>query len=157
VDIPYGQSSATVSIVVIDDETVESLESVRLTISSNTAYDIGSPSYATVSITDDDDVPPPPPDDDAEQMMADTLTYFYASVDDGSLVGVSAWDLRKMQWTLEKAYDNIVKGLDAQACTNLSDAYLRCDGYSDIPDYVTGSATATLEAMIQEVIDELGC
>ena len=58
VDIPYGQSSANVSVDVIDDGTVESSETVRLTISSNSAYDIGSPSYAIVTIADDDEEQP---------------------------------------------------------------------------------------------------
>jgi alpha-tubulin suppressor-like RCC1 family protein len=156
--IPTGQSYAYVDVVVVDDGTVESTETVRLTISSNAAYTIGSPSYATVSITDDDNAPPPPVND-AEQMMADTLTFFYASVDDGSLVGVGTGknNLVSFKKMLETAYDQIVGGNYAGACGNLNDALSRCDGLSNPTDYVEGSATSTLNAMIQEVINELGC
>jgi hypothetical protein len=155
VDIPAGQSSAVIYVDVTDDTAVESSETVRLTISSNAAYTIGSPSYATVTITDDDDAPPPPPDD-VVQMMADTLTFFYASVDDGSLVGVGR-GLYSMQYMLETAYNQIVAGDYAGACGQLTDALSKCDGDSVIPDYVAGSATSTLNAMIEEVIIALGC
>jgi len=157
VDIPYGQSSANIFVAVIDDSTVESSETVRLTISSNTAYTIGIPSYAIVTITDDDI--PEPPDDDAEQLMADTLTYFYASVDDGSLVGFGNRNnyLVSFKKMLETAYNEIVAGDYAGACGQLNEALSRCDGLPNPTDYVSGSATSTLEAMIQEVINELGC
>jgi uncharacterized repeat protein (TIGR02543 family) len=160
VDIPAGQSSAVISVSVIDDAIVESSETVQLTISSNAAYAIGSPSYATVTITDNDNVPPPPTDN-AEQMMADTLTFFYASVDDGSLVGVGKGKGRKelttMQSLLETAYNQIAGGDYAGACGQLTEALSRCDGLSNPTDYVTGSATATLANMIRGVITELGC
>jgi len=54
VDIPLGQASALISVVVINDSSVEGPETVKVTISSNTAYDIDpSKSYATVTIVDD--------------------------------------------------------------------------------------------------------
>jgi hypothetical protein len=155
VDIPSGQSWATIDVIVIDDSSVESSETVLLTISSNAAYSIGSPSYATVTITDDDVLEPPVVD--VEQMMAKTLAFFYDSYDDGSLVSVGTWDLYRLRWTLESAYDRIVDEDYDDACVKLWDALSRCDGDKDIPDYVTGSATSTLEAMIREVIDALGC
>ncbi|MFC1792529.1 Calx-beta domain-containing protein [Planctomycetota bacterium] len=154
VDIPYGQSSATIYVVVINDGTVENSETVRLTISSNSAYDIGSPSYATVTITDDDEDLPV---SEAEQMMADTLVFYYASIDDGSLGGISN-KLVKMQTMLETAYNQIVNGYYDDACVQLTEAYLRCDGSKKpLMDYVSGTATADLAGMIQEVIIELGC
>jgi hypothetical protein len=111
-----------------------------------------------VSITDDDDIPEPPADD-AERLMGETLTYFYASVDDGSLTGFNNRNnnLVSFKKMIETAYDTIVDGDYAGACSQLTDVLSRCDGYNDIPDYVEGSATATLAAMIQEVIDALGC
>jgi hypothetical protein len=155
VDIPSGQSSAAIYIVVINDNTIENSETVRLTISSNTAYTIGSPSYATVTITDDDTSSP------VVDMMADTLTFFYLSVDDGSLQGVGTGRGRKalasMQNLLETAYALIVDGYYDDACVQLTDALSRCDGDNYIPDYVSGAATATLAGMIQEVINGLGC
>jgi hypothetical protein len=158
--IPSGQSYVYVYVVVIDDNAMENSEIVRLTISSNAAYTVGSPSYATVTITDDDDVPDPPVDD-VVQMMADTLTFFYASADDGSLVGVGKGkgvkELKSLQSMLETAYDQIVGGNYSGACGQLSDAYDRCDGQSNPTDYVSGSATSTLNAMIEEVMIALGC
>jgi hypothetical protein len=137
---------------------MENSETVRLTISSNTTYTVGSPSYATVTITDDDDVPPPPTVD-ITQMMADTLTFFYVSVDDGSLVGVGNGksNLVSFKKLLETAYNQIVAGNYAGACVQLTEAYTRCDGLPVPSDYVAGSATSTLAGMIQEVINELGC
>jgi len=156
VDIPYGQSSANISVAVNDDYDVENSETVRLTISSNAAYTIGSPSYATVAITDDDDVPDPPVVD-IVQMMADTLDFFYIKVDEGSLVGVRN-KLVRMQTMLETAYNQIVNGYYDDAYLQLSEAYLRCDGSKKpLMDYVSGTATATLAGMIQEVINEIGC
>jgi len=160
--IPAGQSYAYVDVVVVDDGTVESMETVRLTISSNAAYTIGSPSYATISITDDDSAPPPPVND-AEQMMTDTLDFFYLSVDQGYLEGVG-----KNKGFMDKALDSfqtmletalrLIKERDYNgACGQLNDALSRCDGLSNPTDYVSGSATATLNAMIEEVINELGC
>jgi len=60
VSVPAGSSSATVTVTPIDDSTVEGSETVVLTLSSDAAYDIGSPSSATVTIADNDQPPPPP-------------------------------------------------------------------------------------------------
>ena len=156
VDIPAGQYSALVYVFVIDDTATEDPETVQLMISSNTAYTIGSPSSAAVTIADDDTFSP------LVDMMADTLTFFYLSVDDGSLQGVGAGGrgrkaLASMQNLLETAYALIVDGYYDDACVQLTNALSRCDGDSYIPDYVTGAATATLAGMIQEVINGLGC
>jgi hypothetical protein len=58
--IPAGSSSATVTVTPIDDTTVESSETVILTLSGNAAYAVGSPGSATVTIADNDQPPPPP-------------------------------------------------------------------------------------------------
>jgi hypothetical protein len=159
VDIPSGQSSAYIDVVVIDDSDAEDSETVRLTISSNSAYTIGSPSNATVTIADDDVyLPAPPP---VEQMMAETLNFFYQSVDNGSLVGVGKGkgkkELNKLQNMLETAYQLIVDGYYGEACVPLSDALSRCDGYNYPPDYVSGDATVELAWMILQVINALDC
>jgi hypothetical protein len=159
--IPAGQYSASISVTVYNDSIVESSETVRVTISSNAAYTIGSPSYDIVTITDDDVSVPPPPVNNAEQMMTDTLDFFYLSVDQGYLEGIGKNKafkdkaLDSFQSMLETAL-RLIKEVDYNgACSQLSDALSGCDGIGD--DYVTGSATSTLEAMIQEVMDELGC
>ncbi|RPI62696.1 MAG: hypothetical protein EHM48_03680, partial [Planctomycetaceae bacterium] len=54
VTIPNGQSSATITVTPIDDTTTESTETVILTLSSGSGYSVGSPSAATVNITDND-------------------------------------------------------------------------------------------------------
>ena len=158
VDIPSLQSSATISVDVINDYTMESSESLRLTISSNTAYDIGSPYYATVTITDDDDVPDPPVVD-VVQLMAETIYFFDSEVKKGTLVSTSGGktNLVIMGKRLDYAYDQIVDGNYTGACTLLKDTYLRCDGLVDPPDYVEGSSTDELAWKILEVIDALGC
>jgi hypothetical protein len=161
VDIPAGQSSALVSVAVYDDDTVENSETVRLTISSNAAYTIGSPSSATVTIADDDEDVPDPPVVVAERMMAETLNFFYQSVADGSLVGVGKGkgnkELRLLKNMLETALGQIQGGYYQEACGQLSDALSRCDGDNDPPDYVSGDATVDLARMIRDVVNELGC
>ena len=50
-----GASSATINVATIDDPLVESLETVKLTLTANAAYVINPPaSTATVNIVDDD-------------------------------------------------------------------------------------------------------
>jgi hypothetical protein len=54
-DIPSGQASTPIPVDVIDDSLVEDSETVKVTISSNSAYDIDpSKSYAIATIADDD-------------------------------------------------------------------------------------------------------
>ena len=62
VTIGSGQSSVTVTITPVDDGAVEGDETVILTIQSNAAYNVGTPSSGTVTISDNDS--PPPPDQD---------------------------------------------------------------------------------------------
>jgi galactose oxidase-like protein/Calx-beta domain-containing protein/Kelch motif protein len=61
--IAAGQSSATVTVTPIVDAAVEGAETVVLTLSTNAAYIVGSPSNATVTIADSSSaggsVPPP--------------------------------------------------------------------------------------------------
>ena len=61
VTIPAGASSAVVTVTPIDDSTIESNETVIVTISTTAAYIVGSPNTATVIIADNDQPPPPLP------------------------------------------------------------------------------------------------
>lgn len=54
VTIPAGFSSATVTLVTLQDSRTEGTESATLTLRSTPAYKLGSPSTASVNITDDD-------------------------------------------------------------------------------------------------------
>ena len=54
VTIPMGSSSTTITITPIDDATVESDETVTLTLSSDAGYTVGTPDSASVTIGDDD-------------------------------------------------------------------------------------------------------
>jgi hypothetical protein len=56
--IPAGSLTATKSVTVTDDKTVEPTETAIVTIVSNPAYIIASPSSATVNIADNDVMPP---------------------------------------------------------------------------------------------------
>ncbi len=58
ISIPAGSASATRTVTPIDDSTVESAETVILTLSANAAYTVGSPSAGTVTIADNDIVLP---------------------------------------------------------------------------------------------------
>jgi len=54
VTIPANSASTTVTVTPINDSSVESDETVILTITSGSGYTVGSPSQATVTITSDD-------------------------------------------------------------------------------------------------------
>jgi len=54
VNIPNNQQTATVTITPVDDGTVESTETVTLTLAGGTGYTVGAPSSATVNIADND-------------------------------------------------------------------------------------------------------
>jgi hypothetical protein len=57
VTIPAGQSTATITVEVLDDLLDESEESVEITLDAGTGYEVGSADSAAVAIADDDDVP----------------------------------------------------------------------------------------------------
>ncbi len=61
VTIPAGSASVTRTVTPIDDTTVESNETVILTLATNAAYTVGIPSSATVAIADNDAAPSPLP------------------------------------------------------------------------------------------------
>lgn len=52
--IPTGASSAQVKVAPLDDAVVESAETVRVTLSANRSYGVGSPAAAEAAITDND-------------------------------------------------------------------------------------------------------
>jgi acetyl esterase/lipase len=58
VSIPAGQSTAILTVTPIDDTISESTETVIVTLSSNAAYSLGSPSTATLNLADNDNTDP---------------------------------------------------------------------------------------------------
>jgi len=58
VTIPAGAPSATIVLTVLDDTLAEPDESVLLTLAGGASYAVGSPSSATVTISDDDSASP---------------------------------------------------------------------------------------------------
>lgn len=60
VTIGAGQTSATVTIDPTDDSDVENNETIILTVTDGSNYDVGSPSAATGTINDDDAITPDP-------------------------------------------------------------------------------------------------
>ncbi len=58
VTIGAGSAFATVTVTPLDDTAVEGNEMVILTLSTNAAYTVGTPSSATVTIADNDSAPP---------------------------------------------------------------------------------------------------
>src|SRR2546421_685049 len=61
VSIAAGASSVTITVTPKDDSQVEGDETVVLTIGAGAAYNVGSPSSATVVIADNDQPPPEKP------------------------------------------------------------------------------------------------
>ncbi len=66
--IPAGQSSATVTVATINDSIQQNTETVVLTLATDAAYNLGTPTSATVNILDDDSPPLP------VVTVADTIT-----------------------------------------------------------------------------------
>ena len=98
---------------------------------------------------------------EASEQMAETLTFFDASVASEDLVGEGAGKsgpkrLDTLRNMLVEAARLIDEGLYAEARMQLADAYRKCDGQSPPPDFVTGDAATELAAMIQDVIATLG-
>ena len=96
------------------------------------------------------------------EVMADLIEFFEASVEAGTLVGdgpgsSASGRLKAFRNMLNAANDLIVDGDIALACEQLQDAKDRADGVHPPPDFVAGSARADVEAMIVEVMAELGC
>jgi serine protease len=56
-----GQATTIATITPIDDTAVEGNDTVTVTVLSGTGYDVGSPSFATLTIADNDSAPPAPP------------------------------------------------------------------------------------------------
>src|SRR6266542_3346158 len=56
-----GASSATLTVTPIDDLTVEGAETAVLTLRTNSAYTVGSPNNASITIADNDQPPGTPP------------------------------------------------------------------------------------------------
>jgi Calx-beta domain len=57
VTIPTGRASVTMVVTPVDDDAIESTESVAVTLAASTAYIVGSSSSATVDISSDDTLP----------------------------------------------------------------------------------------------------
>jgi beta propeller repeat protein len=97
-----------------------------------------------------------------EQEIKDILAFYNAalSADPPTLVGVGtgksatnrANALRNM---LEATGDLIGEGRYAEAVSQLSDIYAKCDGLPNPPDFVTGDARVTFAAKIQALMDRL--
>ena len=86
------------------------------------------------------------------------------SVADGDLVGNGPGNsadnrLDAIRNMLERARDLINIGDMVGACRHLEAAFLKCDGESPPPEFITGDADAVeeLNNMIFELMDELGC
>ena len=58
VNIPAGASNATVVVQPVDDSIAESPETIILTLTTNAAYALASPSSATATLLDNDNLPP---------------------------------------------------------------------------------------------------
>jgi len=91
-----------------------------------------------------------------EPTVAAVLTFFGAAVADGTLVGNgpgNSADGRKgaLRNQIEAAGDLISEGYMDEACEQLMNAYLRCDGLPTPPEFVAGPAAPTLAGMILDL------
>lgn len=97
-----------------------------------------------------------------EQEIENILDFFDESVENGSLVGSGPGQsgnnrLNALRNMIEAAGDLVEAGDISGACTQLLDAYRKTDGQPRPPDFVTGEAASELAAMIQQLMETLGC
>jgi hypothetical protein len=103
-----------------------------------------------------------PEEPEPGEVMAELIDFFETSVDAGTLAGdgpgsSASGRLKAFRNMLNAANDHIEDGNYALACEQLQDARNRVDGLHPPPDFVVGPARAEVEAMIAEVMAELGC
>jgi len=98
-----------------------------------------------------------------EEQIDDIQEFFDDAVTSGGLVGAGstrtarAGRLIAFENMLEKAEYLIDIDNMGGACIQLRDAYEKTDGLMLPPDFVRGSAADELAAMIQELMESLGC
>jgi len=91
------------------------------------------------------------------------LEFFDASVEAGTLDGTGTvpwlreWRLYRMRNMIERAGYFIDHGWIGLACWQLESIYNRCDGQSPPPDLVEGEAALELNAMILQLMADMGC
>ena len=92
-----------------------------------------------------------------------TLAFFYAGVDAGTIEGAGYRDaardshLKVFEWRLLLVAYFLDKGTDRVACILLWNAYERSDGQHRPKDFIVGHDLPELNAMILELITNLGC
>ena len=94
--------------------------------------------------------------------IADILAFFDSSVADGTLIGKGPGRsaqrrLKALRNMLAATADLIEDGLYEEACEQLWDALMKCDGEAVPPDFVAGSGAWTLAGMILDLMAALGC
>jgi hypothetical protein len=94
--------------------------------------------------------------------IADLLAFFDTAVGAGTLQGhgtggSAGGRLNALRNMIASASDLINRGLFAQACAQLLDAFHRADGEPQPPDFVKGPAAAEIAQRIQIIRASLGC
>jgi Tol biopolymer transport system component len=97
-----------------------------------------------------------------EEQIDEVIESFDEWVEDGSVEGSgqgnsAAGRLNAFGNMLDEAEALIDAGLYEEACEQLMAAYMKTDGLTPPPDFVTGEQADDLAAMIQDLMDNLGC
>ena len=92
------------------------------------------------------------------EAIADILAFFDASVDDGTLEGVGPGNSAYYRLM---ALRNMIKAAGdlpiAEACQQLQDAYISCDGEAKPREFADGDSRDELAAMILDLMASMGC
>ena len=97
--------------------------------------------------------------------ITEILNFMDSSIEDGDLFGIgrgrsASNRLNALRNMIVAAGELIEAGFYEDACRQLDDAYMKCDGLNppdSPPDFVNGPATPALAAMILNLIVDLGC
>jgi beta propeller repeat protein len=97
-----------------------------------------------------------------EEQVEEVLDYIDTSIDAGTLEGSGPGNsannrLQALINMIEAAGDLITAGSYEEACAQLWSAYLKCDGDTPPPDFVSGEAVAEVALMILDLRADLGC
>ena len=94
--------------------------------------------------------------------IEDILSFFDVSVDEGTIEGqgrrwVAKWQLNRFRGMILIAGIFIDNGYNRMACWQLEIAEKYCDGIRMPPDLIVGEAVAELNAMILQLMADMGC
>jgi hypothetical protein len=150
----YLEPGETLDLIVSFSPTAEGVVSSTLVLNTNDPlFPLVTVGFTGTGVADE------PP---TSVTVDEILQFFDQSVSDGTLVGDgpgnSADGRRKALRNKIRSAGDLIDDMNyGQACEQLADAYARCDGLPNPPEFVSGPAAAQLAGMILDLMNSLNC